>query len=382
MENRSGTMNIIAQDGAVVNIYAAENVNLITAKRLAKAKIKREERKEEEKKPILARWQDHKRDAMLVADRLYEIGLYKRGFNIRMCGQDLVFSRCSDCGHIEIKEAQLCRDRLCPVCNWRLSIKRYAKMSAIMSACYSRRPDACYSLVTLTARTCPYDDLGSYLSQMQTAWQALINQRWAKQCMIGWARAIEATYSDRMHALHPHYHMVLITDRRGDVRRIVDEWLRQCQKRGLVADVKAQDISDIKSSDKAGTSFAGAICEVYKYTVKTLDLLSMPLGALRGLAVGLAGKRLVSFGGLIKQLAKELDADNLDEADEPGDNEPIKLCTHCGSQKLDELSLKWSLSGNRYVAMCSDDATAADDLQRIIDNACKIRDKEDKEDED
>ena len=40
-------MDIIAQKGSVVNIYTAEKVNLITAKRLAKAKIKREERKEE-----------------------------------------------------------------------------------------------------------------------------------------------------------------------------------------------------------------------------------------------------------------------------------------------------------------------------------------------
>lgn len=353
---------IIAQRGSVVNIFVDNSEK--TARRIARAKIKRKERQEEEKKPAAVRWQEHKETAQKVGDKLIEAGLIKRGYAIKMCGSELQFDVCQDCGHIMLRRALLCRDRLCPICNWRLSIKRYAIMTQIMQLLYTRHPEAAYSLVTLTARNCRTGELKEYLGRMQRAWEAASRQRWARNDIIGWARSIEVTYNDEKGTLHPHYHILVVgTDNAAyDLRA---EWLKQCNKMGLKVDMKAQHVDDIEVDHKAGASLAAAVCETYKYMVKSSDVLEMPLGVLRSFAAGVAGKRLISFGGEIKAIAAELEAGNMDEADEG--EESIKMCTKCHSQALDELVLSWCMAANHYYALSSNNRIR-EDIQYIIDH--------------
>jgi plasmid rolling circle replication initiator protein Rep len=355
-------MNIIAQSGAVVNIYVGKKSADKTALRIARAKIKREQRQSEERKPVPTQWQEHKALAVKVGDRLIDCGLKKRGYNIKMCGTELIFGVCADCGHISLRSAQLCRDRLCPVCNWRLSIKRYATMTRIMQLLYTRHPHATYSLVTLTAANCRPGELKEYVGRMQDAWEAASRQRWARADIIGWARSIEVTYNTQQGTLHPHYHVIVVGS--DDVAyKLRSEWLEQCRKRGIKALMKAQDVQDIEAQHTEGASLARAVCETYKYMVKSSDVLEMPLGVLRTFAEGIAGKRLISFGGEIKDIAKELEAD-LDEGGEQ--EEEIKICTKCHSQQIDELCLTWSMAANQYYALANNSNLAAD-IQYIID---------------
>lgn len=374
-------MIIIPQNTGVVNIYVDKNVDKKpslsdkTALRLSRARKKREERREDARRPVFARWQYHKQQSQQMAARLALLGYTTRAERMYMCGNELIFDRCADCGHIHVKQAQLCRDRLCPTCNWRLSLRRYAAMSDILAVLMARYPGATYSLLTLTVENCIGSELDTRLSDMQKVWHYVVSQRWHKDDCIGWARSVEVTYS--AHAggtLHPHYHVIVATYNPAGASRIIDEWLRQAQKHGVRAVRDAQHIDEIKSPDTAGTSLAGAVCEVYKYAVKTDDLLDMPLSALRDLAIGLKGRRLVSFGGAIKMIAAELDVEDVDaDTDETDD---LTMCTECKSQRLDEISLKWAISGNRYIASVRDDAAATAEVQNIIDSAVRSRDEE------
>lgn len=374
-------MIIIPQNRGIVNIYVDKNVDTKctasdkTALRLARARTKREERREDARRPVFARWQYHKQLSQQMAARLAILGLTARAERMYMCGSDLVFDKCADCGHVHVRQAQLCRDRLCPTCNWRLSLKRYARMSDILAVLMARYPGATYTLVTLTVANCAGSDLSRALSDMQSVWHYCVSQRWHKDDCIGWARSVEVTYSTSGGgSLHPHYHVIMATYHPSGADRFVDEWLRQAQKHGVRAVRAAQHIDEIKSPDVPGASLAGAVCEVYKYTVKTDDLLGMPLSALRDLAAGLKSRRLISFGGAIKTIAAELDVEDIDADDT--DDEGVTMCSECKSQRLDEITLRWAISGNKYIASVRDDVAAAAEVQMIIDNAVQTRDKE------
>lgn len=340
-------MNIIAQSGAVVNIYP-EKITVKTAKRLEKARKNRAERQAAEKKPIYQRWEDHKAEAIRLGDRLIAAGLTKRGWNVKMCGNELIIKKCEDCGNIEILGSRLCRDRLCPLCGWRLAIKRYAAMQSIMSVLYDTYAGCGYSLVTLTCKNCRPEELSATIKKMMAAWTACTYQRWARKALYGWARSLECTYSAERGEIHPHYHILVMHDPHDDTPdKLIAEWLKRCAREGLTAVEAAQHADTIVDSQIKGQSLAGAICETYKYMVKSKDTLSMPLGTLRIFAEQIAGFRLVAFGGAIKRVAQALDKADLESADE---SDTI-MCAKCKSTNVDKMLARWSISGQHYYTM-------------------------------
>lgn len=354
-------INIIAQSGAIVKVYAPKTT-ISQARKRAQAKQRRSDRRAEHDKPLKLRWTEHKRKAIEVGQRMVDAGLTKRGFRVKMCGNEIVFRECADCGHLVIERAQLCRDRLCPICNWRLALKRYSSMSQIMDVVQSRLaekyPDKppMQALMTLTVRNCAPVDIAQTLSKMQRAWNRMLAQRYIRPEVIGWARSIEVTYNHITGELHPHYHVIMIAVDMQSLAMITRDWLDQCRKEGLTVSHKSQKYTAIDGNRTEGDSMIRSILETYKYMVKSSDVMAMPLGVLRAFAEGVANKRLISYGGIIKQVARELQIADLDKAD---DTDPeTRICTRCGSVALDQLIATWSMHGNHYLAMSGIDTSA------------------------
>ena len=338
-------MSIIAHPGSVVNINIYQSAHKKDAVRARRAQIRADK-----EKPIKLRWTEHKRDALEVGSRLVAAGLVKRGYRIKMCGSELAFRECRECGHLIIERAQLCRDRLCPICNWRLALKRYSSMSQIMDVVRKTvRPDATIALMTYTVRNCAPEAINQTLGSMQKAWNRMLAQRYIRPYVIGWARSIEVTYNHSTGELHPHYHVIMICDDEATLGELQRDWLKQCRKEGLTVTIDAQHYEAIKGDRTEGDSLAKSILETYKYMVKSSDVMAMPLGVLRQFAEGVAGKRLISFGGIIKQIARELEADKLDSAEEA--EQEITICTRCHSTELDSVIAQWSMRGNHYLAI-------------------------------
>lgn len=369
-------MSIIAQNVGDVNIY------IDVARRKSLAAVKRAERRADEKKPPQQRWSAHKRDAMRVSDKLLAVGLYRRAYRMRSCAQQLIGVRCMDCGNFMVTEARYCRDRLCPVCNWRLSIKRYGQMTQLMSALFNAYPEVTYSLITLTVRNTAPEHLDETLQAMQRAWCGVRQQRWARTELIGWARSIEVTYNSVNNTLHPHYHILAMTYKKSSADRVIDTWITQARKQDLVVSYAAQHCDNIIEKHTEGASLAGAVCEVYKYMVKSSDELEMPLGTFRAFANEIAGHRLVSFGGKIKEYAKLLELEDMEENSEE-EHKEIEMCGRCRSQALDEIVMEWSVSANTYIAFggCSgtvyidDEAYHTSDKAEVLELMQIIRDK-------
>lgn len=248
-----------------------------------------------------------------------------RAARTRDCGTFLEFRGERIDADFKLYHANFCRDRLCPMCNWRRSLKIFHQVSQVMDklepAGYR------YIMLTLTIRNCEPDDLGAAVSAMQQGWRRLFHdspafRRTRSSFVIqGGVRVLEITRncedgSEWYGTYHPHYHLILAVkpdyftgpgyiDHAG----WVSLWRSAC---GLDYDpvVDVRVISP--QQDSAGhLSMGAAVAEVAKYAVKDSDYLAHgsmwdKKEIVMQLLAGLTGRRLVSFFGCFFKARQEL----------------------------------------------------------------------------
>lgn len=109
------TITIIAQNGAQININQSENV-------------KNTPKKTPDESGIIGKMTAHKRKSAkinrLLADIASERGLQAKAASIRFCGTYLTIREYKDAERTrKLQSANFCRNPLCPMCAWRLSLK-------------------------------------------------------------------------------------------------------------------------------------------------------------------------------------------------------------------------------------------------------------------
>ena len=302
------------------------------------------------------KWVEKKQKNAIIAQKMRKIGYMKRGERMSQCGDVLDYRYCSDCGTWYIKKANLCRDRFCPVCSWRLSLQRYNEMREVISIINSTDNEITnWSLITLTCKNCDEGQVSETLSLMAKAWNLTKQQRDIKPHIVGWARSVEITYNEESKTFHPHYHCLIAWKNGNSGTLLVNKWLFACKKYKLTANVKAQNVSPVQHlrtknvsqvevSQELPEQFTKAILETFKYSIKTSDLEDMPLKAFKNLVEQYGGKRLIAYGGIIKDVArakKALEDDIIDDIQ-------IDTCKNCGSNELEQLLYKWSFGTKAY----------------------------------
>lgn len=285
-------------------------------------------------------WARHKLQARQVADRLDLIGERDRAERMRLCADVVKFAVCRVCGTKHLLQANLCRDRFCPICTWRLAMKRYSQMCSVVKCMTDLYPDSHWQFVTLTVTNCQTGQLGDILSEMSSTWNKILSRKSTKALpIIGWARSLEVTYNSLTQTVHPHYHVLIAYDRPCTSKWLVDAWLNTVNR---CTSPLAQDFRNIRPAvdtpDQIQSAF-DAVLETYKYSVKSKDLLEMPLIEFKLLDRELKGKRMQSFGGHIKEIARILNFDH-EELDECHDDETTE-CPKCSSAELVEVIGKW-----------------------------------------
>lgn len=301
------------------------------------------------------KWIDKKQKSIKIAEKLKLIGEFGRAERMKNCGDVLEYTYCASCGEYHIKRANLCRDRFCPACSWRLSLQRYGEMKRLLINIENAYPEVNeWSLITLTVKNCYTSDLHDTMQKMSRAWNLAISQRGVRPSLFGWARSVEVTYNEDTHELHPHYH-ILIGWWSNKSQELIRKWLEACRRYGLIANIKAQNaqrITYIKSSNddlyettEIPDTFTKAVLETFKYSIKGSDLEKMKVSEFREIVGQYSNKRLVAYGGKIKEYAKLLRIEAEQVIDE---DSPIKICKNCGSPDLEELIYKWSFGSNSY----------------------------------
>ena len=307
------------------------------------------------------KWERKKIAAKETAQKMIQIGEKLRGLRMMNCAEIVEGAVCQGCGQMHVVYANLCRDRFCPVCKWRLSMKRFTAMFEIVTGLRKRYPEAAWQFVTLTCQNCNPTELPEVLDEMGRVWNNITTAQKFKKRIAGWARSTEITYNEVTGQLHPHYHvLVMYEELETPDEYIIKRWCKGLNYKTSVLAQNAETVEftaeneqeigwevDQNPDDEAAIN---AILETYKYSVKDKDTEQMPLGVFRVLVDALKNRRLTAFGGVIKQYAKELEVERMDEVSEHEEEEmehKIERCVKCKNSHLIEIIGKWA--GDSYI---------------------------------
>jgi len=289
------------------------------------------------------KWAKKKMSSEAIARKLYAAGYKGRAARMMECGSILEFAYCPECGRTHVKRANLCRDRLCPTCSWRLSLKRFGEMTSILNAMGEEINRHTVSMLTLTVKNVKLADLRETIKTMSKAWFAMTTRKLMTKEVWGWAKSLEITQNQKTGEFHPHFHVLIFWN--GQVRS--QEYRAKFQKTWQrCAKLDYPPIIDIRDaySEKDGNEVVRAALESFKYITKNSTLIRMNLSNFSEFAEQIKNIRAISFGGEIRKIREKLGMDDRDQPDNSSTYDII--CPECASPILESVA-RWA--GCRYV---------------------------------
>lgn len=311
-------------------------------------------------------WNKHKKYSVRVAQHFSVAALgipslRKRAERMRNCGQKLLYR--IENGHIVFAGATLCRDRLCPLCAWRLAIKRMGETINTINLLAKNEPDTKAIHVVLTIENVPVKELRSALLKISQGFTRMKKLRLFKEYVRGYMRSMEITYNPDTNTYHPHIHAICIVpswytkqisfgdwmdmwqdSTRTPYRPII--WVRQAYLK--YESYYGEDGLETSISEELPTKAAAAIVEATKYACSPEGITSVSeAGHIHELAKAIQGIRMISFGGNIKKYRKELGYTDRDKPDEQ--LPPTVINPDEGIDRY-YLAYEWCAAQGRYIA--------------------------------
>lgn len=262
-------------------------------------------------------WQVKKVRSLVLADSYKRLGELHKASRVRFCGQQLTFAVNKVTGEKRLHDANFCRERLCPMCAWRRSLKIYHQVSQVMDEVVLRYKTLQPIFLTLTVQNVSADLLGDTITAIFAGWNRMFCNKRVKRIVRGWFRALEVTYNKIGDTFHPHIHAVLMVKKSyflGSDYLSTEDWVKLWRVSARLDYNPIVDVRKIKGKRSK------AVAEVAKYSVKDTDYIFSDNPELTDhvvsvLSVALKNRRLYAFGGILKDVAKELDAENVGEGD-------------------------------------------------------------------
>lgn len=268
-------------------------------------------------------WRKRKKMSLQVAD-LMEAYDQEKAAIMKTCGTLLEFSGTPD-GKLTLHRANFCRLRLCPMCQWRRSLKLRTQADQIFREVFRQGYQAIF--VTLTIKNCGEDELPATVDKLyQGAWN-LQRQKSFVKSFVGFYRAFEITYNREENSFHPHFHYLLVTDHEyfrdtklyWDHDKLMKKW-RRLLKLDYDPSVSIEAIHQ-----KEDQTITSACAEVCKYPLKSAEIHDAHV--LEVVDRLLHGRRLLSWGGLLREIRARLQLDDVETGDlihtdeeEPGED--------------------------------------------------------------
>ncbi|XZN17783.1 protein rep (plasmid) [Clostridium perfringens] len=263
-------------------------------------------------------WEGKKLKNLELAESYKRLGL-KKAYRVEECGTLLSFKKIDK----ELKKlfkANFCKDRLCPMCTWRRSMKIFGQVSKVMDRALEDK-DYRFLFLTLTVKNCAGEELPNEIDRMFKSLELLLKRKEVKSIVIGYFRGLEVTYNEECDTYHPHFHIILMVNKSYFTQSVQyisqkkwTELWKDCLKVNYtpIVNVKA-----FKTASKEQTR--KSICEVAKYTVKDNDYLfediEMTDNTVAILNNALKGRRLIAFGKEFRKIHKELNLDDAEKGD-------------------------------------------------------------------
>lgn len=127
-------------------------------------------------------WQQRKKQNMELAKALMELG-YLNFSNVYQCAEVLKFQQTVE-GQLKLKQTWFCKNKLCPICNWRRSMKYAWQTEQIVNEAIIRESKGRFLFLTLTIKNVEGQDLEKTMKGLTKAFDRLFRR--AKVKKIFW----------------------------------------------------------------------------------------------------------------------------------------------------------------------------------------------------
>lgn len=270
-------------------------------------------------------WQERKIDSVSYSELLFILE-FKKAERVKDCGVILQF-KASDTGHLKLYKAWFCKSKLCSLCNWRRAMKHSAQSKIIITEVMKRKPSCRWLFFTFTVKNV-YDgeELNKSLSDMARGFRKMVQYKKIDKNLIGFMRTTEVTVNEKDNSYNQHIHAMMCFESsyfRGKENYLTHKDWQAFWKKSMKLDYDPNVfVTAIKSNISTGQDreeIEKAVNETAKYSVKSADYLTddeeRNLQIVKDLEEGLHQKRLISYGGLLKEIHKELNLDNAEDGD-------------------------------------------------------------------
>ena len=317
-------------------------------------------------------WRQHKQTTEKLGECYIFLGWEKKAENVERCATYLEFLKCTvdESHHSKLIEANFCRDRMCSQCQWRKSMRQFSVAVKVGHELRRRekeagRPESQFIFLTLTIPNVPLDKLSDAIDQLFAGWKKLYRRKEVRNIAklyycepndkrkvipLAYHRALEISYNATTNTFHPHIHAAIVVTPSyfaGKYYIKQERWLemwREAMRMPEITQVDVRKIRGKKGQDEITSGFAEACKYSLKYWASTLskeelkrikkkakaagvdfgmeghiwmrESLEKTAGVVKQLSKALENRRLVQFGGILRDIKRDL---KLKGAEEGGD---------------------------------------------------------------
>ncbi|MFT8735780.1 protein rep (plasmid) [Pediococcus pentosaceus] len=298
-------------------------------------------------------WRERKLENLQYGDYL-QILNYKKAHRVKECGEVLRFVE-DEQGHKKLAQTWFCHSRLCPLCNWRRAMKQSNQLTQILAEAVKQRKTGRFLFLTLTVENTTGKQLKSELRQMGRAIRDLMRYKKPAKNLLGYVRSTEVTVNHEADQpmYHHHMHVLLFVKslyfKGSDNYISQSEWTGYWQRAMKLTYVPIVNVEAVKPNvNRHKNSLLASAQETAKYQVKSKDILTnnqeQDLQVIDDLEQALAGSRQISYGGLLKEIRKQLQLEDVENGD--------LINTDCDNQEPDqvvrEIVAKWDYLRKNY----------------------------------
>ena len=256
-------------------------------------------------------WRGRKILSLKLADIFKELQ-YKKTFVERVvsCGDTLRFIQNQD-GNLKLYQAYFCKNKLCPICNWRRSMKYSYQTSKIVDEAIKQEPKGRFLFLTLTVKNVEGEALNSTISQLTKSFDRLFKRAKVQRNLLGYLRSVEVTHNENDKTYHPHIHVLMMV--RPSYFQSKKDYITQKEWSDMWSQSLKVDyvpMIDIRTVKETGKGLRGAVLETAKYPTKPIKLDIENKQVVDDLYNGLYRKRQLGYGGLFKTIKKQLALDD------------------------------------------------------------------------
>lgn len=350
-------------------------------------------------------WRIHHREGLLLADvylAMSETGAEgaakwaEKARRLEQCASWTEFQRLPN-GGLRLHDTSFCRVRLCPMCQWRRSLKLGAQVRQVVERANAEHITETgapwrWLLVTFTVKNVEGVDLGREIDRLHKAVNNMAKSKAWSGAVKGWLRATEVTHntnqkSTSYDSYHPHLHMLLCVNSsyfKGKGYLTQKAWSALwAHYAGTdytpVVDVRTIKpegggrLSDLPAGEQAA-AMGKACAEVSKYAAKPGDYLipsdwALSMQTVQVLDAMLNKRRMTAWGGCLKEIAKGLALDDPETGDllhideEPSTDQTAEELAHY-------VAYSWAMGARDYLPTYERDG-ATEDKERAERKADK-----------